>query len=275
MKKELRNFEKLLEIKRYAPNTIKSYCSVLARFFETVSKPINAIKPTDIQSYLYKKVTEDEISFSLQKQIVGALKLFYRELYNKHLKIDYLYPDRSEQKLPNVLSKQEISRLLGTFRNIKHKAIITCIYSAGLRISEVLSLQLNDIDSGRMTIRIKGAKGYKDREVMLSKRLLSLLSVYYKKYEPQRWLFEGQKGGRYSATSVQRIFKKALSQANIRKYATVHTLRHSFATHLLENGTDIRFIQELLGHKSLKTTQIYTHIADQTKSKIKSPLDEI
>lgn len=162
-----------------------------------------------------------------------------------------------------------------SFQNLKHKTIITAIYSAGLRISEAVNLKVNDIDSGRMVIRISGAKGYKDREVMLSEKLLVLLRAYYKKYKPTDWLFEGQKGGKYSTTSIQKVFKRALLKAKIPKNATVHTLRHSFATHLLENGTDIKFIQEFLGHNSIKTTQIYTHLSNSSKSTIKSPLDSL
>ncbi len=149
------------------------------------------------------------------------------------------------------------------------------MYSAGLRISEVIRLQLQDIDSSRMVIHIKGAKGYKDREVMLSEKLLALLRIYYKEYQPKQWLFEGSHGKAYSAASIRNVFKKALHQAGINKKATVHTLRHSFATHLLENGTDIRYIQALLGHNSIKTTQQYTHLLTTRKTTIKSPLDRL
>ena len=171
------------------------------------------------------------------------------------------------------MAKQDVIRLINNPTNLKHKTILTGIYSAGLRISEIIKLNVNDIDSNRMIIKIKGAKGYKDREVMLSETFLTLLRQYYKVYRPKEWLFEGQRGGQYSTTSIQKIFKKALKNTNIKQRATVHTLRHSFATHLLENGTDIRFIQEFLGHNSIKTTQIYTHITKNNKSKIKSPLD--
>ncbi|MGH1334801.1 MAG: tyrosine-type recombinase/integrase, partial [Aureispira sp.] len=160
-------------------------------------------------------------------------------------------------------------------KNKKHKTVISCLYSAGLRISEVIQLELQDIDSSRMVINIKGAKGYKDREVMLSEKLLILLRVYYKDYHPKQWLFEGDHNKPYSATSIRNVFKKALQQAGITKKATVHTLRHSFATHLLENGTDIRYIQALLGHNSIKTTQQYTHLLTTHRASIKSPLDRL
>ncbi|WP_375562683.1 site-specific tyrosine recombinase/integron integrase [Bernardetia sp. OM2101] len=270
---KVENFMQLLEIKRYAYSTRKAYQSVLEKFFRQFEKPIEHITQKEVQEYLYQKIREEKISFSTQKQIVGAIKLFYKEMYKKDLKIDYLYPDRQEHKLPNVLSKEDVVRLINSPKNLKHKTILTGIYSAGLRISEITKVKINDIDSKRMIIRVKGGKGYKDREVMLSEQFLVLLREYYKAYKPKEWLFEGQNGGQYSTTSIQKIFKKALKNANINQEATVHTLRHSFATHLLENGTDIRFIQEFLGHNSIKTTQIYTHITKNSKSKVKSPLD--
>ncbi|XLS27923.1 tyrosine-type recombinase/integrase [Flavobacteriaceae bacterium M23B6Z8] len=271
----LKDFIDLLRIKRYSNSTLKAYKSVLMLFFTNLDKPLKEVNSADVQHYLYEKVTNDKIAFATQKQIIGAIKLFYKEIYAKDLKINYLYPDRNEFKLPVILSQQEVSRMLTSITNIKHKTIISCIYSAGLRISEALYLKINDIDSNRMVITIKGAKGYKDREVMLSKRLLQLLRTYYKQYKPKNWLFEGQSGKQYSATSINNILKTALKKAAISKSASVHTLRHSFATHLLENGTDIRIIQDLLGHNSIKTTQRYTHLINTTKFRIKSPLDQL
>ncbi len=267
-------FAQLLTIKRYARSTIKSYKTALLHFFTQLSIPIEKVGAREVQAYIYKKITAG-IAFSSQKQIVGAIKLFYKEMYNRHLRIDYLYPDRREQKLPVVLSQEEVRALLNTIKNRKHQAVISCLYSAGLRISEVIQLQLQDIDSSRMVIHIKGAKGYKDREVMLSEKLLALLRVYYKDYQPKQWLFEGDQGKTYSATSIRHVFRKALQQAGISKKATVHALRHSFATHLLENGTDIRYIQALLGHNSIKTTQQYTHLLTTHRTSIKSPLDRL
>ena len=181
------------------------------------------------------------------------------------LSAEYLYPKRKQSKLPNVLSQQEVKRLFSVVTNIKHKTILQTIYSAGLRMSEVLNLKVNDIDSDRMTIKIRQSKGAKDRHVMLAEKLLILLRQYVREYDPQEYLFEGQKGGAYSSRSVQQIMKKA----------TVHTLRHSFATHLLESGTDLRYIQEFLGHKSIQTTEIYTHVTSVGKSNVKSPLDTL
>jgi site-specific recombinase XerD len=207
--------------------------------------------------------------------LVGSIKLFYNELLRKNYKLNYLYPDRPEKKLPVVLDKSEIQLLLNSIQNLKHRAILSVIYSAGLRLSEVIEMKLNDIDSKRMLIKIVQGKGKKDRYVMLSEKLLIILREYYKEYKPKEYLFEGQKGGKYSARSVQAIFKEALRNSKIKKEASVHTLRHSFATHLLESGTDIRIIQQLLGHSSLKTTQIYTQVSSSKISEIKSPLDFI
>jgi len=272
----LDDFKKLLTIKRYSYRTIKSYSNALKTFFSyfNYKNPEN-INPSDIEQFINKMVVDDNISQSYQKVLVGAIKLFYNELLRKNFKLNYLYPDRPEKKLPVVLDKSEIKILLNSIQNLKHKAILSLIYSAGLRLSEVIEIKLTDIDSKRMLIKIVQGKGEKDRYVMLSDKLLVLLREYYREYKPKEYLFEGQKGGKYSSRSVQAIFKEALRKSNIKKKASVHTLRHSFATHLLESGVDIRIIQQLLGHNSLKTTQIYTQISSSKITEIKSPIDYI
>lgn len=174
-----------------------------------------------------------------------------------------------------MLSKQDVKALFDVTVNIKHKAMLMTIYSAGLRLNELVNLQLRDIDSKRMVITIRAGKGKKDREVMLSEALLPVLRSYVKQHQPKTFVFEGQEGGSYSARSVQQVLKSALREAGIRQRASIHTLRHSFATHLLESGTDIRFIQEFLGHQSIKTTEIYTHVTTVSKSQIRSPLDSM
>jgi len=176
-------------------------------------------------------------------------------------------------RLPAVLSEEEVISILRQIINLKHKCIIYLIYSGGLRLSEVVHLKISDIDSHRKVITINGAKGKKDRISLLSDAVLALLREYYKQYKPKEWLFEGQKGGKYSPKSVQKIFQAACIKSGIKKHATIHTLRHSFATHLLEHGTDLRYIQELLGHKNSKTTEIYTHITKKGWDKIESPID--
>ncbi len=274
-KEYIAQYKNQLEIKRYAKSTIRTYISQIQIFLDFFQKDANKILIKEIETYIKKCIKTDKIAFSTQKSILGTIRLFYQLVLHKNIDIDYLYPDRQEYKLPNVLSQNEVKTILNSILNIKHKAILSLIYSAGLRISELLSLQISDIDSDRMRIRISGSKNNRDREVMLSEKILLLLRDYFKQYKPKKYLFEGQKGGSYSARSVQEILKKALKKAKIKKHATIHTLRHSFATHLIENGTDIRIVQELLGHKNIKTTQMYTHITDQTKRKIKSPFDEL
>ncbi|MBX9851707.1 MAG: tyrosine-type recombinase/integrase [Cytophagaceae bacterium] len=187
------------------------------------------------------------------------------------------YIDRplKESKLPTVLAEEEISAILKAVTNIKHKAILYTIYSAGLRVSEAISLEITHIDSKRKMIVIKGGKGKKDRTTLLSEKLLLILREYYKSQRPKKYLFEGQGKERYSASSMNKILKAACIKAGIRKKVSIHTLRHSFATHLLERGTDIRYIQSLLGHNSSKTTEIYTHITKTAFERIKSPLDNI
>jgi integrase/recombinase XerD len=177
--------------------------------------------------------------------------------------------------LPSVLSEEEVFRLLKQVDNLKHKTALSIIYSAGLRIGELINLKINDIDSARGQIRILQGKGKKDRVSLLSTNILKMLREYYKEYRPKEWLFEGQFGGQYSQGSIQEVFRQAKKSAGIRKRATVHTLRHSFATHLLERGTDLRYIQELLGHQSSRTTEIYTHVTEKGFKNIISPFDNL
>lgn len=268
-------FIKKHKIKRYSESTIKSYRHAINTFFYETGLLPESVNENIIEEFIYKKVNVQKISRAYQKHLICALKLFYSEVYTKKLKLDYLFPDRCEIKYPSVLSKNEVKLILDSASNIKHKTILSAIYSGGLRLSELVNLRITDIDSIRMLIYIKQSKGNKDRQVVLSEKLLSALREYYKIYKPSVWLFNGQNGGQYSKRSVQKILDNILSKLKINKKATIHTLRHSYATHLLESGTDIRFIQELLGHNSIKTTQIYTHVSKMQISAIKSPLDSL
>jgi site-specific recombinase XerD len=181
-----------------------------------------------------------------------------------------------DKKLPVVLSKEEVAKILSSIDNIKHKAILMIIYSAGLRVGEVVKLKVEDVDSNRMLVHVKGAKGRKDRYTLLSKTALEILREYWRKYKPAKWLFEGARDGRYLSTrTVEKLLTHACEKAGIKKEVSVHTLRHSFATHLLESGTDLRYIQELLGHANSKTTEIYTHVSTKSLGKIQSPLDSL
>jgi site-specific recombinase XerD len=206
-------------------------------------------------------------------QAINALKFYYGSMLKKKFLYEIKRP-RKDKKLPVVLSQEEVAKILSSIDNIKHKAILMLVYSAGLRVGEVVRLKPEDIDSTRMLIHIKGAKGRKDRYTLLSEIVLEILREYWRKYKPEKWLFEGARKDRYITTrTVDKIMEHACEKAGIKKDVSVHTLRHSFATHLLEGGTDLRYIQELLGHQSSKTTEIYTHVSTQSLGKIKSPLD--
>ena len=263
-------------IQRYSENSIRNYSSTLKSFLELAQKKYTNPKDIDesiIEKYVLWKIEKHKISASYQRLIVASLDKFYLSLFNKKLAIKHLYPTRKAQRLPNYISVSEVKKMINVINNLKHQCIIKMLYGTGLRLSELLELKLTDVNSENMLIYIRKGKGNKDRVVMLSPSLLIDLRKYYQKYQPKEYLFEGQDGGKYSEKSVQNIVKNTALIAGIKKRVTPHTLRHSFATHLLEAGTDIRYIQELLGHRSIKTTEIYTHITDVSKSSIKSPLD--
>ncbi|HOY33455.1 MAG TPA: site-specific integrase [Bacteroidales bacterium] len=266
-----------LKLKRYSDNTIRTYTVAFSDFINYYSKKeLNEITEDDIKSYLLYLFEKRKISVSFQNQAINAIKFYYEKVCNSK-KLPYITIDRpfKERILPTVLSEEEVKQIINSVTNLKHKAILLTIYSAGLRISELTNLKIADIDSRRKAIIIKGAKGKKDRNSLLSEKLLLILREYFKQYQPKMWLFEGQRGEQYSESSIQHVFRRACTNAKIMKKATVHTLRHSFATHLLERGTDLRYIQELLGHSSSKTTEIYTHITHKGMEQIKSPLDNM
>jgi len=236
---------------------------------------IDNLSKEEINAYISELIRERHISASQQNQRINAIKFYYEKVLGREKEYYAVHRPRSEKKLPVVFSEEEVIRLLNSVDNLKHKTILSLIYSAGLPISEVINLKIEDIDSGRNLIFIRNSKGKKDRTTLLSQAILEILRDYYRQYKPSDYLFQGQNGGKYSTKSIQNVFKRALKYSGIRKQATVHTLRHSFATHLLEHGTDLRYIQELLGHNSSKTTEIYTHITQKGIDKIISPFDHI
>ena len=268
-------YKSLLLQKRYSPNTQRIYGHYFNDFI-TYFKGANVADLTkeQINNHILTLIKSQNISISQQNQRINAIKFYYEKLLGREKQYYELYRPNKEHKLPKVLSKNEVKKILNSCDNMKHKCILMLIYSAGLRRSELINLKILDIDSERMVINIKGAKGKKDRISLLSDNLLQLLRKYYKKYIPKVYLFEGQNGGKYSPTSVANILKKASLKAEIKKKVTPHMLRHSFATHLLEQGTDLRYIQELLGHNSSKTTEIYTHVSKRAIDKIKNPIDD-
>ena len=276
IKKETQEFAQKLRIQRYASSTVNAYTNCIGKFLKAFHRyDLSTVKEKNIENYIAHLIKTEQISDSYQKQILGSIGKFYQLLYNKELNLNYLYPKRKKSPLPKYITQEEVKKMLDTITNLKHLCIVKLLYGAGLRLSEVLSLKLEDIDSRNLLINIRNSKGRKDRSVMLSDRLLTDLRNYFKEYEPKEYLFEGQKNAKYSTTSVQNIVKNAAKRAGIKKTVTPHILRHSFATHLVESGTDIRYVQELLGHNSIKTTELYTHITDVGKSKIKSPLDQL
>jgi site-specific recombinase XerD len=229
----------------------------------------------NIENYIAHLVEREGISDSFQKQMLGTIGMYFDLCLGRKLSLKHLYPKRQQHRLPKCLSQQEIKRMLDVAGNIKHRCILKLLYGGGLRVSEVLSLTLKDVDSSNMLVHIRDAKGRKDRTVMLSNSLLTDLRTYFLKERPRHFIFEGQNGEKYSARSIQAVVKQVAEKAKIIKHVTPHILRHSFATHLIENGTDIRYVQDLLGHNSIKTTELYTHITDVAKSNIKSPLDHL
>lgn len=278
MKKQdvINRYRQKLEIENYSPQTIKSYLSALHLFLDFIIKrKVTEITDEDITAYLHFCKTEKNYAYSSMKLAVASIQFLYKKVLEQPVPKALEINIRKPQTLPTVLSKSEISRILAATTNLKHKTLLLLIYSAGLRLGEVLNLTPEDINAESMRIHIRSGKGKKDRYVMLSKNTLKLLRQYYLKYHPKELIFEGVKGGKYNARSVQNVLKTALQKANIKKQATVHTLRHSFATHLLDAGNDIRYIQTLLGHKRLETTQIYTHVSSHSIHSIKSPADSI
>ncbi len=269
-------FVKTMLLKNYSPNTIRTYRSMMQEFL-VYYKDLDPEKITDeqVREYLLYLIEKRDVSISYQNQSINAIKFYYEQVLGRPVKTYYIQRPKKPKVLPNVLSEEEVAMLLKCAKNLKHRAMLSLIYSTGLRLGEMINLKIHDIDSKRMLVIVKQGKGQKDRVTILSVRVLTLLREYFKMYKPREWLFEGQFGGQYSPTSVQKVFRLAKHKAGIKKKATVHSLRHSFATHLLEHGTDLRYIQSLLGHQSPKTTEIYTHITKRGLDKIKSPFDNL
>ena len=269
-------FKEWMEQKRYSPQTVKNYLQAITSFFSYFpEKQTEEITNADVIHYNHEVIIKNGISASYQRILIGALKLFYQTQQKKKIIVEELQRPFKERRLPEVLSKEDVKKILDAAENLKHKTMLSLIYSGGLRIGEAINMKLTDIDSKRMMMRVVRGKGNKDRQVGLSPKILALLREYFKAYKPKEYLFEGQYEGRYSSRSMERVLQNAVSKAGIKKKVVMHTLRHSYATHLLEAGTDIRYIQELLGHRSPNTTMIYTHVSSKKLSEIKSPFDDL
>ena len=262
-----------LELKKYSNSTVKSYVSAFEDFINYYNETaIDELNENDIRQYLQWLVQKDR-SKSYINQAINSIKFYYEIVLGMPNRFYNIERPRKDKKLPVVLSKEHVKKIIDSTNNLKHRCIVSLLYSAGLRRSELLNLKPTDIDSSRMLIFVRDAKGNKDRYTLLSSNTLRDLRQYFKEWKPSVYLFEGQKRDQYSANSVGKIINEAAIKAGIRKKVTPHTLRHSFATHLLESGTDLRYIQLLLGHSSTKTTEIYTHVAKSSFDSIKNPLD--
>ena len=270
-------FKNYLRSKRYSDSTIITYTDALKSFLVFFNyKPIVLLTNEDVITYNNEYIRNNNLSASYQNQIVNAIKLYFSISKETKIIVDKIHRPKRAKVLPNVLSKEEVKAILEAHSNVKHKMMLSMIYSCGLRCGELLALKPVHIDSKRNIVLLKNSKGKKDRIAPLSPKILEMLREYYKLFKPTTYLFEGQtKGTPYSDKSLQQVLKQALQKATITKPVTLHWLRHSYATHLLESGTDLRYIQELLGHNSSKTTEIYTHVSTKSIQQIKSPFDDL
>ena len=265
-----------LKERRYSQSTISTYTSLFNAFVNYFpDKKVKDITEEDIKSYLLYMVDKRKVSYSTQNQIINSIKFYYEQVLGLGKKKYWINRPRKEKRLPGVLSVEEVMEILWSIDNIKHKCIVGLLYSAGLRMGELLNLRRQDLDFDRKQLFIKGGKGNKDRTSVLSDLIAQQLVNYLAIARPKYWLFESPGQAQYSKTSVGNIIKRACKKAGVEKKVTAHTFRHSFATHLLEQGTDLRYIQTLLGHNSSKTTEIYTHVSTNALRNIKSPLDVI
>jgi len=275
-KKLLNNFYLFLKGKRYSQSTIQTYTFFIADFINFHTKtPIEELTNRDVELFIETVFIERKYSVSSQRQFISALKIFIT--FCTQTKINDLSLERPKKSriLPNILSQEEVLKIIQLTRNLKHRAIIVLLYSSGLRIGEVTSLLLKNIDILRRQINVEGGKGRKDRFVVLANTFLPLLQNYLSTFKPAFYFVEGLEGKKYSQSSIRKFLFNSVQKAGISKKVTPHTLRHSYATHLLENGVGLRHIQELLGHAKPETTMIYTHVAKKDLLGIQSPLDTI
>ncbi|HLF14353.1 MAG TPA: site-specific tyrosine recombinase/integron integrase [Bacteroidota bacterium] len=267
------------QLRNYSHKTIKSYLSCLRSFVRHFSpRHPRALTSEDIRGYLVHLMAEKGLAASTVNQVFNALKLLYVELYNLPMAIGTLPRPRKERKLPDVLNGDEVLRIFRVVKNVKHRTLLMLAYATGLRVGEIVALRVEDIDASRGQIHVRGGKGKKDRYVMFPESMRQDLHQYWFRagLPVKGWLFPGAGPERHlSIRSAQTVFTRAVRETGIAKPVSFHTLRHSFATHLMEQGTDLLFIQALLGHQSIKTTQIYTHVSTRAISKLRSPLDNL
>lgn len=272
----LKEFEEWMEQQRYSDATVYHYLSHLFQFFKYYAcRDFDTLTEADVIKFNYEIIIKGNLSVSYQSGVTGAIKLFYSRQAGAMIQSENLQRPFKEARLPEILSKDDVQQILMNIKNIKHRAILSLIYACGLRRGEAIKLKLSDLDSQRKLIYIRQAKGKKDRCVPFGDKLREVLVEYYKLYKPKVFLFEGQYGSMYGARSMDAILQAAVKKCRLSQHISLHTLRHSFATHHLESGTDIRYIQEILGHNSPKTTMIYTHVSMKKISEFKSPFDDL
>jgi site-specific recombinase XerD len=264
-----------MQYRNYSERTIETYSKSLAQVSKSLQKPLDKITGEDLKKYLHQRMVEESISTSCVNQFISAYKLLQTDVLKLEWETMRIKRPRREKKLPTVLSQQEVAKLISCTTNIKHRALLMLAYSAGLRREELQKIKSSAIDSQRMMVHVVQGKGKKDRYTILSDKALEMLRVYYKMFRPKTYLFESQvgKGCFLSSTTLTEIVKNSAQKAGIKKTVSFHTLRHCFATHLLEQGVNLKIIQQYLGHNSLQTTSIYLHLANISPSSISSPLD--
>lgn len=270
MQKYLYQVRNELRLRNYSSKTVKSYLGCLGDFFCWLEKDFEILDVDKIKEYLLQKQDKGYAPQTVNLHL-NAIKFFYYEIIKSPEKIDIRCAKRT-QRLPVVLSRAEIESLIGSIQNPKHKLMISLAYGAGLRVSEVVNLKVKDLQLDELTIHLKQSKGNKDRLTVMPENLVNDLRNLIAGKDANEFVFHSERGGRLTTRTVQKVFERALKNADIKKDATLHSLRHSFATHLLENGVDVRYVQELLGHKNIRTTQIYTHVMNSNIRNIKSPL---
>ncbi len=264
-----------LELKGYSPKTIDTYIGNLVQLANYYHTSPDLLSVQQIREYLHYMITEKKRCKSWVNQTVSSLKIFFCDVLKRDWSKLDIPRSRVESKLPVIMSREEVSSIIQVTKNLKHRAVLMLTYSSGLRLHEVKSLRIQDIDSARMMVRVVQSKGNKDRYSILSPVALDLLRQYWKRYRPSAWLFETRPGKAMADRTVQKIFKNALAKTGIKKEAGIHSLRHSFATHLMEQGVSLPIIQQLLGHKSLRTTSGYLHVQQYSVHAVKSPLDTL
>jgi integrase/recombinase XerD len=276
-KADLEKYRRWMESHRYPETTIRTYTGMVTTYLRFISpKEASECTSGDLIRLVDEYILPEGLSYSYQNQMVSAVKKFYGKIYRSVIDPGDFTRPRPQHRLPNVLSKEEVKRVLDAPVNEKHRVMLSLIYACGLRRSELIELVPGDLERDRKLLRIRQSKGFKDRVVPISEKVIQMIDLYITHFRPEKYLFEGQyRGDRYSASSLDKVFKEAVKRAGLRREVTLHGLRHSYATHLLESGTDLRYIQELLGHKSSRTTEIYTHVTTKSIQKIRSPFDDL